>query len=473
MTDDDFFVHPYIPNSVPETKKALLTEIGKQSALDIYEPIPEHLRFEGLLDVPGPIHSEAELRRHMKAILGKNRSCEENLSFLGGGTWQHSVPAAVDEVVNRAEFVSAYDGLYYTDMGKQQVKFEYASQLGELLDLEGVGLAFYDWGTVAGLSLRMASRITGRNKVLVPRSMSPERLAVVRTLCGPAVMPKSIAVELIDYDPASGEMDLGDLRAKLGAGGAKVAAVYVENPGFLGTIEGQAAEIGRIAHEHGAQFVVGVDPISLGVLASPGSYGADIACGDVQPLGVHMSCGGGLGGFIAFRDDDPVYASECPLILFTILPTEREGEYAFAEMMEERTSYGLRDKGKDWVGTGAGLWMVASAVYMTLMGPKGFQEIGDTIIKRAHYAAKMLSEIPGVALGLGDRFFKELVVDFGDTGKTVAAINASLRERGIFGGYDLSRDFPELGQSALYCVTEIHTKADIDRLAAAVREIVA
>ncbi len=467
---DEFFVHPYIPNSVPETKRRMLEEIGKESALDIYEPIPERLRFKGALDVPGPIHSEAELRRHMQGILAKNASCAENLSFLGGGTWQHSVPAAVDEVANRAEFVSAYDGLYYTDMGKQQVKFEWASQLGELLDLEGVGLAFYDWGTVTGLSLRMASRITGRNHVLLPDTLSPERLAITRTLCGPEEMPASIRVELVGHDPATGQIDLDDLRAKVSD---ETAAVYIENPGFLGSIEGQAEEIGRIAHEHGAQFVVGVDPISLGVLRSPGSCGADIACGDVQSLGVHMSCGGGLGGFIAFRDDDPVYASECPLILFTILPTEKEGEFAFAEMMEERTSYGLRDKGKDWVGTGAGLWMVAGAVYMSLMGPQGFREVGETIVKRAHYAARRLADIPGVSIRFGDGFFKEFVVDFGGTGTTVADINAALRERGIFGGYDLSRHFPDLGQSALYCVTELHTKNDLDALAAAVREIVA
>lgn len=467
---DEFFVHPYIPNSVPETKRRMLEEIGKESALDIYEPIPEHLRFKGVLDVPGPIHSEAELKRHMQGILAKNASCDENVSFLGAGTWQHYVPAAVDEVANRAEFVSAYDGLYYTDMGKQQVKFEYASQLGELLDLDGVGLAFYDWGTVTGLSLRMASRITGRNHVLLPDTLSPERLAIARTLCGPQEMPAGIRVELVGHDAATGRMDLDDLRAKISG---QTAAVYIENPSFLGFIEGQAEEISKIAHEHGAQFIVGVDPISLGVLRAPGSYGADIACGDVQSLGVHMSCGGGLGGFIAFRDDDPAYASECPLILFTIVPTEKQGEYAFAEMMEERTSYGLRDKGKDWVGTGAGLWMVASAVYMSLMGPRGFREIGETIVKRSHYAARKLAEVPGVGIRFGDAFFKEFVVDFGGTGKRVADINAALRERGVFGGYDLSRHFPHLGQSALYCVTELHTKNDLDALAAAVREIVA
>jgi len=467
---DEFFVHPYIPNSVPATKRAMLEEIGKESALDIYEPIPERLRFKGLLDVPGPIHSEAELKRHMEGILAQNDSCAEYTSFLGAGTWRHFVPAAVDEVANRAEFVSAYDGLYYTDMGKQQVKFEWASQLGELLDLEGVGLAFYDWGTVTGLSLRMASRITGRNHVLVPDTMSPERLSVARVLCGPDEMAASVAVELVGHDEASGRLDLDDLRAKISE---ETAAVYIENPGFLGVIEGQAEEVGRIAHEHGAQFIVGVDPVSLGVLRSPGSCGADIACGDVQPLGVHMSCGGGLGGFIAFRDDDPVYAAECPLILFTIVPTEKEGEFAFAEMMEERTSYGLRDKGKDWVGTGAGLWMIASAVYMSLLGPQGFRELGETIIKRSHYAARALAGIPGVRIRFGEAFFKEFVVDLDETGKTVAEVNAALRERGIFGGHDLSRHFPELGQSALYCVTELHTKDDLDALAVAVRDAVA
>ncbi len=465
---DDYFIHPYIPNAVPETKRAMLREIGKASALDIYEPIPQHLRFQGMLDVPGPIHSEAELKRHMKSILAKNVSCEDYLSFLGGGCWQHYVPAAVDEVVNRAEFISAYDGLYYTDHGKQQVKFEYASQLAELLELDGVGLALYDWGTVAGLSLRMACRITGRSQVLVAASAGPERVAVARTLCGPAEMPSHIVLETVAFDPATGELNLDDLRAKISSA---TAAVYIEMPTYLGTIEGRAAEIAVIAHMHGAQFIVGVDPISLGLLAGPGSYGADIACGDVQSLGVHMSCGGGLGGFIAFRDDDPVYASECPLILFTILETEREGEYAFAEMMEERTSYGLRDKGKDWVGTGAGLWMVASSVYMTLLGPKGFRELGDTVIRRAHYAAKRIAEIPGVRIGLGEAFFKEFVVDFSGTGKTVAEVNKALLAHHIFGGHDLSRDFPGLAQCALYCVTEVHTKDDIDRLAAALRSV--
>jgi glycine cleavage system P protein (glycine dehydrogenase) subunit 1 len=465
---EDYFIHPYIPNAVPETKEAMLREIGKQDARDIYEPIPEHLRFKGRLDIPGPIHSEAELKRHGKSVLRKNADCDEYLSFLGAGVWQHHVPAAVDEVVNRAEFVSAYDGMYYTDHGKWQAKWEFASQLAELVDFDVVTMPFYDWGTVLGLALRMATRITGRRRVLCAVTTGPERLTVARTMCPPPEMAAHIALETVAYDAATGELDLGDLRARISD---DTAAVYVETPSFLGAIEGRCAEIAGIAHDAGALFIVGADPISLGVLAAPGSYGADIAIGPIQPLGVHLNCGGGLGGYMAFRDE-PVYCGECPLLLFTVLDTEREGEYAFAEVMEERTSYGLRDQGRDWVGTSAGLWTIAAAVYMSLMGPKGFQEVGDTILKRSHYAAGRLAAIPGVKQLFGPGFFKEFVVNLDVAGTTVATVNAALRERGIFGGYDLSRQFPELGQSMLICVTEMHTKDDIDRLAEALGEAV-
>ena len=155
-----------------------------------------------------------------------------------------------------------------------------------------------------------------------------------------------------------------------------------------------------------------------------------------------------------------------------VLDTEREGEYAFAEVMEERTSYGLRDQGRDWVGTSAGLWTIAAAVYMSLMGPQGFRELGDTILKRSHYAAGRLAAIPGVKQLFGPGFFKEFVVNLDGAGTTVAAVNAELRKRGIFGGYDLSQQLPELGQSMLVCVTEVHTQDDIERLAEALAETV-
>ena len=200
------------------------------------------------------------------------------------------------------------------------------------------------------------------------------RLAEARTLCQPEVMPSHVAIEQVG-------LRAGDRAARPGrpAGedlGDDVAAVYWENPGYLGTIEDQGAEIVRIAHEHGALAIAGVDPITLGVLTPPGALGADIACGDIQCLGMHMHAGAGCSGFIAFRDDDPVFAQECPLELYTLLRTETPGEWQVAEALPERTSYGARDQGKDWVGTASGLWTIAAAVYMTVMGPQGFTRAG-------------------------------------------------------------------------------------------------
>jgi glycine dehydrogenase subunit 1 len=334
--------------------------------------------------------------------------------------------------------------------------------------MDFVGLPVYSWGCAAGHAVRMAARLTGRLHVLVPDTMSPERLAVIRTYCAAAESARQIEVELVGHDPVTGGVDLADLEQRLSA---RTAAVMFDNPSFLGGIEPRAAEIAALARSHGAETVVGVDPLSLGILVPPSEYGADIVVGSTQPLGVHMSCGGGAGGFIATRDD-PRYAHEYPTLLLSYSETVA-GEHGFGIALFEQTSYGSREEGNDWTGNSVYLWAVANAVYLSLMGPDGFMELGRLIIARSHYAAHRLAEIEGVRIAFPNSFFKEFVVDFGATGKTVAEINAALRDRGIFGGLDLSRDFPALGQSSLYCVTEVHTQADLDRLTAAVAEVVA
>ena len=277
-------------------------------------------------------------------------------------------------------------------------------------------------------------------------------------------MAGHIAVRDVACD-AAGHVDLADLRAKLSDA---TAAVYFENPGYLGQLEPRAAEICRLTRGAGAISIAGVDPISLGIVAPPGAYGADIAVGDLQPLGIHMAAGTGLSGFMAFRDEE-AYVRECPFAIYTILETTVPGEHTFAELLSGRTSYGLRDKAPDFVGTQTGLWAICAAVYLASMGPQGMREVGETIVRRARYAARRLAALPGVTLPLGEGFFKEFPIRF--AGRTVAEVNKALLARGIFGGRDLSADYPELGQSALYCVTEVHTRTDIDRLVAALAEV--
>ena len=182
-----------------------------------------------------------------------------------------------------------------------------------------------------------------------------------------------------------------------------------------------------------------------------------------------MNCGGGLGGFIASRDE-PRYAYEYPTLMISIAESTH-GEHGFGLALMHQSSYGSREEGKDWTGNSTYLWAIAGAVYMALLGPEGFRELGEVIIQRAHYCASILDEIDGVRVAPKSGFFKEFVVNFDDTGKSVSGINKSLLTHDIFGGLDLSESFPELGQSALYCVTELHNESDLKRLADALREV--
>ncbi len=454
--------HPYMANSVPAIKQELLDAIGAASIEELYGQIPERHRLRGKLSLPPALASEVELHRHLRRTLARNETCEGNLSFLGAGCWQHHVPAICDEIVRRSEFVTPVWGTPASDYGRNQAWFEFTSQLGELLDLDFVGLPVYSWGCAAGHAIRMASRLNGRREVVVPRSLDPERLAVIRTFCEPRGTASHVAVTLVDFDPATGRIDLGDLAAKLSAG---VAAVYFETPSFLGTIEADAAEVARLAHDAGAEAIVGVDPISLGVLAPPPEYGADIAVGTIQPLGVHMSCGGGVGGFIASRDEER-YARENPTLNLSICDTVVPGERGFGLTLFHQSSYGSREEGNDWTGNSTYLWSIAAAAYMSLLGPEGFRELGELIVQRSHYAAALLDELDGVRVRWPGGFFKEFVVDFD---RPVAEVNRGLRAHGIFGG----RELPELGNAALYCVTEVHTAGDIERLATALGEVTA
>lgn len=459
--------HPWMANSAPGAMEAMLEVIGAGSAAELFEQIPQgHFRRKPL-DLPPALNSEMELKRDLVSKLKKNEDCEKNLSFLGAGVWQHHVPAIVDEVVGRTEFATNVWGSMQSDHGRNQAWFEFSSQLGALLNLEVVQLPVYSWGCASGHAIRMAARLTGRSKVLLPRLSDPERLAVIRTYCQPIEMESHIEIVEVAADPSSGRLDLKDLAAKLGP---DVCAVYFENPAYLGTIETGAAEIARMARAAGAETIVGVDPISLGVMTAPGDYGADMVTGPVQPLGVHMNCGGGVGGFIASRDEEK-YVREYNGFLVSIAETLEPGQFGFGLASSHQNSYGSREHGKDWTGNSTYLWAIAGAVYMSLLGPEGFREVGTLIVSRARYAAKLIGAVPGVKIVWPDTTFKEFIVNFDGTGKTVAAINDALRAKGIFGGKDISGESAELGQAALYCVTEIHTAADIRRLADALKEV--
>ncbi len=465
MKRDDF-VHPYIPNSVPEIKQKMLNEVGAADANELYKKmIPERLLLKTEMNLPDPLPAEYDLARHVEKILSKNKTCSQYLNFRGAGCWQHFVPEVCDVIISRSELLTSYAGNTYADAGRHQILFEFQSLLGELVDMDVGCLPTYDWGSAAGNALRMTTRATNRNEVLVSRSTSPSRLSIMSNYCDSVDEKRRIQIRLIDFGE-DGTLDLEDLKNKISS---NTAGVYFENPSFLGTIEKGCHAITEITHDQRAIAVAGVDPSSLGILAPPGEYDADICCGDAQPLGIHMYAGGGTTGFIASKDDMRI-VSEYPGILTGISTTDVPGTYGFGSCFFDRTSYNGRENAKDWVGTLTSLWAIAGATYLSLMGPEGMRELGEAILNKSHYAAKLFGEIPGVNVPYAS-FFKEFPVNFDGTGRTVAQVNKELLKHEIFGGVDISRDFPELGQSGLYCVTETHSKEDLDRLVAVLREV--
>ncbi len=280
--------------------------------------------------------------------------------------------------------------------------------MAELLDMEVVNVPTYDGSQAASTSMRMAQRITNRNEVLVSKNISPFKLDIIRNYCR-----GTMKVTMVETDD-SGRVSLEDLEAKLTQ---RIAGFFFENPGFTGVIEDRGQTISDMVHAVGGLSLVGCDPISLGVLEAPVNYGADIVTGDVEGLGIHQNFGGGLAGFIATMDQEK-FVNEYPSRLFGITNTMVDGEYGFGDVYYDRTSFGEREHGKEFVATHAALWGIVAAVYLASMGPQGMAEIGQVIAQKARYAMQRFDSIEGITVkGINKPHFKEFVVDFGQTGK--------------------------------------------------------
>ena len=234
--------------------------------------------------------------------------------------------------------------------------------IGDLVAMDAVTYPMYDWATALGDAVRMAMTYTGKKEILVPATASRERLSVMSGYCAD---PTSI--KLIDYDRRTGQIDLRDIKNKISE---NTAAVYVENPTYLGFIESEVEEIGRIAHDNKSLFIVGVEPLSLALLKPPGEYGADIVCGEGQPLGLKPYFGGALLGFVACRDEEKLISSTGNRLI-TITPTERPGERGFAFALPNRSMFSAREKSSTFTGTTAVLWAITAAVYLSTLGPQG------------------------------------------------------------------------------------------------------
>jgi glycine dehydrogenase subunit 1 len=454
----------YIPNSSKKIIEEMLKEIGVKSIEDLYRDVPKGLSRHEAKGLPRS-HSEIEVRRLVQSIASKNRTVHEIPAFLGAGVWPHHIPAAVDAIVGRSEFSTSYTP-YQPEIsqGMLQALFEYQSIMAELLDMDVVNSSLYDWSTALGEAALMAKRVTQRKTMLIPHIIHPERRRVLKTYSESA----GIRVDEIPHDRKTGKLSLQELRNRISD---DVAAVYIENPSYLGFIEDQVEEIPSMSHEKGSLLIVGVDPTSLGVLRPPGDYGADIVIGEGQPLGNHMNFGGPLLGIFSCREDQKTLR-QMPGRIVGMTTTLDGSETGFVLTLQTREQHIRREKATSNITSNEALCALAASVYCSLMGAKGLKELGDVILTHTNYAIKKLGEIRGVRVPIFESsHFKEFTLNTDQSGKPIRGFNKELLSRGIQGGHPIDDEFREFGNTALFCVTEIHSKDDIDRLVLSSKEI--
>lgn len=456
--------HPYIPN-VREIQNQMLREIGAASIDELFADIPSKIRLRRKLKLPDAM-SELEAKRHVQTILAKNKPFTQMLSFLGGGVWPHHVPAHVRDLVRRSEFLTSYTPYQpEVSQGILQSFFEYQSMVCELTGMDAANASMYDWATSLGEAALMCARVTGKRRFIVPTLISPERFSTLQNyVSGP-----SLELVKIGYDRRTGQLDLSQLRKELGG---DVAGVYVENPNYLGFLETQVDEIAKAAHEAGSLFVVGVNPISLGLLKAPGDYGADIVIGEGQPLGNPVSFGGPLLGIFACRDDAKL-VRQMPGRLVGMTTTLDGKTRGYAMVLQTREQHIRRERATSSICSNEALCAVAAAIYLASLGPRGLRELGEACAANANYAMRKLRAIKGLKVPIFSApHFNEFTLNCDDIGMSVVKLSAELLNRSIQGGKPLRDEFPELGETLLMCVTELHTKDDIDHLVNALAEIV-
>jgi glycine dehydrogenase subunit 1 len=459
------YKHPWIPMT-KATEKEMLESIGKKSLDELFSNIPKKFMLQRDLDIPRS-HSEIEVTRRIQERAGKNKPADTGRVFLGAGIGLHYVPAIVPALAGRSEFLTSYTS-YQAEVsqGMLQTLFEYQSLLAEILDIDIVNSSMYDMATAVAEAARMTVRVKKqRTRFLVPGTINPEHFKVIHTYTEPA----DITVEKIEYDSKTGLMSLSDLESKIDD---QVAGVYVENPSYLGFIETQVDEISKTVHENGALLVAGVDVLSLGLIRPPGDYGADIVVAEGQHLGSPMTFGGPLLGiFGCINDRKLIY--QMPGRLVGMTRTEEEPyEDGYVLTLSPREQHIRREKATSNICSNQALAAVTAAIYMSLLGPTGFKQVGETIAYNSNYAAKKLDKISGVqAPAIGESTWKEFVVKF-ENGVTAKNVHEGLLDRGLHGGRILTDEFSDIGESMLFCVTEVHSKETIDELIQAIEEIV-
>ena len=427
----------------------MLAAIGASSVDELFDSIPTELRFHRALNLP-PAMSELELDQHLHQLTSRNTSAGEAVCFLGGGSYDHFVPAVVDTIGSRSEFYTSYTPYQAeASQGNLQVMFEYQSLITELTGLDVSNASLYDGASAAAEAVLMAISATGRHgKVIVPESLHPEYRATIVTYL------ENLATEVVTLKTPAGRIDPDELAALLDD---TVAAVVLQQPNFFGCVE-DALEVSNATKAAGALLVTAFDPISLGILTRPGDYGSSIAIAEGHTLGTPMSYGGPYLGILA-----------CEQNLVRRMPgriagqtVDRRGNTCYVLTMQTREQHIRREKATSNVCTNQGLFALRATVYLAQLGPQGLRETANLCLQKSRYAAEQLCHHERFSLAFERPTFKEFVIR--DAENRVDELLKSALERGYLAGVPLGRWYPELADCFLVAVTEKRTRAEIDGL---------
>jgi glycine dehydrogenase subunit 1 len=434
-------------------QKAMLEKIGVGSVEELFQSIPATLRLQRPLNVP-PALSEIELQRHLAELARRDTSAEDAVCFLGGGAYDHFIPAVVDAVASRSEYYTAYTPYQAeASQGSLQAFFEYQTLICQLTGLDVANASLYDGGSAVAEAVLMAAGISPkRSRVLVAESVHPEYRRTLETYL------VNLDVKADTLPTPEGFLDPDDLKRAVDD---NTLCVIVQHPNFFGCLE-EVEALSAAAKAKGALFVVSFDPISLGLLKRPGEYGADIAVAEGQCLGNPLAYGGPYLGILACREQ---YVRKMPgrLVGQTV---DRNGKRCWVLTLQTREQHIRREKATSNICTNQGLFALRAAVYLAALGPQGLRETAELCLRKAHYAAEQLAQVPGVSLRFRRPFFQEFTVQV--PGQVGPLLSALLKE-GYHAGLPLGRWYPALQHCLSVAVTEKRTKAEIDGLAAAIR----
>jgi glycine dehydrogenase subunit 1 len=441
----------YLPNS-PEDRARMLQAIGHDSPEQLFEQIPDELRMKEPLRLPGPL-SEAEIVDFFREAA--EASSREYVSLLGAGAYQHYRPAAIDALLSRSEFFTAYTP-YQPEIsqGTLQALFEFQTLIAQLTGMEVANSSLYDGSTATNEAVLMAMRVTRRDRVAMARTVHPEYRQVVQTY------GRNLGTELVEIPyEASGQADLSQLEAALSD---RVAAVVVQSPNFFGMVE-RLPEIAAAAHRHGALLVVVVtEPLSLALLEPPGD--ADVVCGEAQSFGVPVAFGGPYCGFFATKEK---YVRQMPGRLAG-QTVDTEGRRGFVLTLVTREQFIRREKATSNICTSQSLCALAATIYLCLLGKDGLRKLAERNLAKARYCAGEIMSAQSASLPFSAPYFNEFVVHA--PGGAGALLHALQKEK-IIGGLELGSFYPELRNHLLVCITETVTRDAIDRMASVYREL--